>query len=224
VASPRATRKPNCAASKGEMILIETDEVELSRPGAADPSALAALCDPRAAATASCWGATSIEAEDTGVSVRSALETVGRGLLPCIRPSPEGAHRRIRLPACVRPTRTICRASRFTTTRSRSTDFIVTASCWRRRWRKLTLGYVERGRDRQRGDAMRVTVNGEQTGDRRIKRRRACCPKLEYEGTHFAIALNFDVLPRQPLGRKRRSGTATRSRIITAAAGEGEDD
>jgi glycine oxidase len=61
---------------KGEMILIETTEVELSRP--------VRLIHPR-------WplyvipredhlfmlGATSIEAEDTGVSVRSALELLG---------------------------------------------------------------------------------------------------------------------------------------------------
>jgi len=61
---------------KGEMILIETDEVKLSRP--------VRLLHPR-------WplyviprednlfmlGATSIEAEDTGVSVRSALELLG---------------------------------------------------------------------------------------------------------------------------------------------------
>lgn len=61
---------------KGEMILIETDEVQLSRP--------VRLIHPR-------WplyvipredhlfmlGATSIEAEDTGVSVRSALELLG---------------------------------------------------------------------------------------------------------------------------------------------------
>ena len=61
---------------KGEMILIETDEVELSRP--------VRLIHPR-------WplyviprhghlfmlGATSIEAEDNGISVRSALELLG---------------------------------------------------------------------------------------------------------------------------------------------------
>jgi glycine oxidase len=61
---------------KGEMIIVETDEVELSRP--------VRLIHPR-------WplyviprehnrfmlGATSIEAEDTGVSVRSALELLG---------------------------------------------------------------------------------------------------------------------------------------------------
>ena len=42
---------------------------------------------------------------------------------------------------------------------------------------------------------MRVIVNGEQ---REIASSRvdALLGELEYEGTHFAIALNFDVLPR----------------------------
>jgi sulfur carrier protein len=42
---------------------------------------------------------------------------------------------------------------------------------------------------------MRVTVNGEQ---REIEAARvdALLSELEYEGTHFAIALNYDVLPR----------------------------
>ena len=65
--------QPELRGVKGELILIETDEVELARP--------VRLIHPR-------WplyviprennlfmlGATSIEAEDTGVSVRSALE------------------------------------------------------------------------------------------------------------------------------------------------------
>ena len=68
--------QPELRGVKGELILIETDEVELSRP--------VRLIHPR-------WplyviprednqfmlGATSIEAEDTGVSVRSALELLG---------------------------------------------------------------------------------------------------------------------------------------------------
>ena len=67
---------PSLRGVKGELILIETDEVELARP--------VRLIHPR-------WplyviprenhlfmlGATSIEAEDTGVSVRSALELLG---------------------------------------------------------------------------------------------------------------------------------------------------
>jgi sulfur carrier protein len=42
---------------------------------------------------------------------------------------------------------------------------------------------------------MRVTVNGEQ---REIASASldAVLSELEYEGTHFAIALNYDVLPR----------------------------
>ena len=42
---------------------------------------------------------------------------------------------------------------------------------------------------------MRVTVNGEA---REIAARSvdALLSELEYQGTHFAIALNFDVLPR----------------------------
>ena len=42
---------------------------------------------------------------------------------------------------------------------------------------------------------MRVTVNGEQ---REISASRvdALLSELEYEGTHFAIALNFDVVPK----------------------------
>ena len=69
-------RLPELRGVKGEMILIETGEIKLSRP--------VRLIHPR-------WplyviprddnlfmlGATSIEAEDTGVSVRSALELLG---------------------------------------------------------------------------------------------------------------------------------------------------
>ena len=42
---------------------------------------------------------------------------------------------------------------------------------------------------------MRVTVNGEQ---REIASRSvaALLSELEYEGTHFAIAVNYDVLPK----------------------------
>jgi glycine oxidase len=68
--------QPELRGVKGELILIETDEVELARP--------VRLIHPR-------WplyviprednlfmlGATSIESEDTGVSVRSALELLG---------------------------------------------------------------------------------------------------------------------------------------------------
>jgi sulfur carrier protein len=42
---------------------------------------------------------------------------------------------------------------------------------------------------------MRVTVNGEQREISSVSVD-ALLGELEYEGTHFAIALNFDVLPR----------------------------
>jgi sulfur carrier protein len=47
---------------------------------------------------------------------------------------------------------------------------------------------------------MRVIVNGEQ---REIAADRvdALLGELEYEGTHFAIALNFEVLPRSAWAR-----------------------
>ena len=42
---------------------------------------------------------------------------------------------------------------------------------------------------------MRVTVNGE-VRDINASHVDALLSELEYEGTHFAIALNYDVLPR----------------------------
>ena len=42
---------------------------------------------------------------------------------------------------------------------------------------------------------MRVIVNGEEC-EIASMRVDALLSELEYEGTHFAIALNFDVLPR----------------------------
>ena len=42
---------------------------------------------------------------------------------------------------------------------------------------------------------MRVIVNGE-TRDIAAEHVDALLAELEYEGTHFAIALNYDVLPR----------------------------
>jgi sulfur carrier protein len=42
---------------------------------------------------------------------------------------------------------------------------------------------------------MRVTVNGEQRVDAG-GRNLALLGELDYEGTHFAIAVNYDVVPR----------------------------
>ncbi len=61
---------------KGEMILIETDEVELSRPVRLIHPRWPLYVIPRGDGRFM-LGATSIEAEDSGVSVRSALELLG---------------------------------------------------------------------------------------------------------------------------------------------------
>lgn len=61
---------------KGEMIIVETSEVELSRPVRLIHPRWPLYVIPRGDGRFM-LGATSIEAEDTGVSVRSALELLG---------------------------------------------------------------------------------------------------------------------------------------------------
>jgi glycine oxidase len=61
---------------KGEMIIVETSEVELSRPVRLIHPRWPLYVIPRGD-NKFMLGATSIEAEDTGVSVRSALELLG---------------------------------------------------------------------------------------------------------------------------------------------------
>src|SRR6202011_5435805 len=68
--------QPGLRGVKGEMILIETDEVELSRPVRLIHPRWPLYVIPRGG-NLFMLGATSIEAEDTGVSVRSALELLG---------------------------------------------------------------------------------------------------------------------------------------------------
>ena len=68
--------QPDLRGVKGEMILIETDEVTLSRPVRLIHPRWPLYVIPRAD-NLFMLGATSIEAEDTGVSVRSALELLG---------------------------------------------------------------------------------------------------------------------------------------------------
>ena len=55
---------------------------------------------------------------------------------------------------------------------------------------------------------MRVTVNGEQK-DVAATRIDALLGELEFEGTHFAIAVNYDVVPRGALGGDGASPRAT---------------
>ena len=69
-------RQPALRGVKGEIIIVETDEVQLSRPVRLMHPRWPLYVIPRAE-NRFMLGATSIEAEDTGVSVRSALELLG---------------------------------------------------------------------------------------------------------------------------------------------------
>jgi glycine oxidase len=73
--SARDTQK-ELRGVKGEMIIVETSEVELSRPVRLIHPRWPLYVIPRGDGRFM-LGATSIEAEDTGVSVRSALELLG---------------------------------------------------------------------------------------------------------------------------------------------------
>ena len=68
--------EPDIRGVKGEMIIIETDEVELSRPVRLIHPRFPLYVIPRGDGRFM-LGATSIESEDTGVSVRSALGLLG---------------------------------------------------------------------------------------------------------------------------------------------------
>ncbi|SDN64086.1 FAD-dependent oxidoreductase [Afipia sp. GAS231] len=69
-------RQKELRGVKGEMIIVETSEVELSRPVRLIHPRWPLYVIPRGDGKFM-LGATSIEAEDTGVSVRSALELLG---------------------------------------------------------------------------------------------------------------------------------------------------
>jgi glycine oxidase len=69
-------KEPDLRGVKGEMIVVETDEVELSRPVRLIHPRWPLYVIPRGDGRFM-LGATSIEAQDSGVSVRSALELLG---------------------------------------------------------------------------------------------------------------------------------------------------
>ena len=79
-------------------------------------------------------GATSIENENSGVSVRSALELLGAAY--AVHPAFAEA-RIVEFGSGLRPAfpDNLPRIAIEQRARSRSTGFIATASCWRRRWR-----------------------------------------------------------------------------------------
>jgi glycine oxidase len=134
--------QPELRGVKGEMILIETSEVQLSRP--------VRLIHPR-------WplyviprednlfmlGATSIEAEDTGVSVRSALELLGAAY--AVHPA-FGEARILEFGSGLRPAfpdnlpRIGIRGGRITVNGLYRHGFLIAPAL-----AELTLGFVERG-------------------------------------------------------------------------------
>jgi glycine oxidase len=75
---------PQLRGVKGEMIVVETSEVELSRPVRLIHPRWPLYVIPRGDGRFM-LGATSIEAEDSGVSVRSALELLGAAY--CVHPA-----------------------------------------------------------------------------------------------------------------------------------------
>ena len=152
-------------------------------------------------------GATTIEAEDDGVSVRSALELLSAAY--AVHPAFAEA-RIVEIGAGLRP------AFPDNLPRIRiDGDHISVNGLYRHGFllapalAELTAAYLHARRHRQRGDAMRLTVNGEQK-DVAATRVDALLGELEFEGTHFAIAVNYDVVPRGTLGgdcaRRRRHG------------------
>jgi glycine oxidase len=134
--------QPELRGVKGEMILIETSEVQLARP--------VRLIHPR-------WplyviprednlfmlGATSIEAEDTGVSVRSALELLGAAY--AVHPA-FGEARILEFGSGLRPAfpdnlpRIGIRGGRITVNGLYRHGFLIAPAL-----AELTLSYVERG-------------------------------------------------------------------------------
>ena len=162
--------QPELRGVKGELILIETDEVQLSRP--------VRLIHPR-------WplyviprednlfmlGATSIEAEDTGVSVRSALELLGAAY--AVHPAFAEA-RILEFGSGLRPAfpdnlpRIAIDKQQHRGQRTLSPRLPDRAGAG-----GTDAGLCRARPDRQRGDAMRVTVNGEQREISSEQRRRA---------------------------------------------------
>ena len=174
------------------MIVIETDEVELSRPVRLIHPRFPLYVIPRGDGRFM-LGATSIEAEHDGVSVRSALELLGAAY--AVHPAFAEA-RIVEFGAGLRPAfpdnlpRIAIDQHRIAVNGLFSPRLPAGAGAG-----GADARLCRARRDRQRGDAMRVTVNGE---PREISSASvdALLGELDYEGTHFAIALNFDVLPR----------------------------
>ena len=155
---------------KGEMIVIETAEVELARPVRLIHPRWPLYVIPRGDGRFM-LGATSIESEDTGVSVRSALELLGAAY--AVHPA-FGEARIVEFGSGLRPAfpdnlpRIAIDQDRIARERALSPRLPARAGAGGADARLC------RARpDRQRGDAMRVTVNGEPREIASAQRRRA---------------------------------------------------
>jgi glycine oxidase len=128
---------------KGELILIETDEVRLARPVRLIHPRWPLYVIPREH-TLFMLGATSIETEDTGVSVRSALELLGAAY--AVHPAFAEA-RIVEFGSALRPAfpdnlpRIAIEDNRIAVNGLYRHGFLIAPAL-----AELTLGYVERGR------------------------------------------------------------------------------
>ena len=190
--------QPELRGVKGEMIIVETDEIAAVAPGAADPSALAALRHP--ARRQPLHDRRDLDRERGHRRQRALGAGTARRRLCGASGVRRSAHRRDSARACARPFPTICRASRFDSERIAVNGLYRHGFLLAPALAELTLAYVAARRDRQRGDAMRVTVNGEAARDRRRHASTRCSRELDYEGTHFAIAREFRRAAEKPLG------------------------
>jgi glycine oxidase len=134
--------EPGLRGVKGEIILIETDEVELSRPVRLIHPRWPLYVIPRGGGRFM-LGATSIEAEDNGVSVRSALELLGAAY--AVHPAFAEA-RIVEFGAGLRPAfadnlpRIAIRNQRIAVNGLYRHGFLLAPAL-----AELTLGYIERG-------------------------------------------------------------------------------
>ena len=200
--------QPDLRGVKGEMIVIETDEVELSRPVRLIHPRFPLYVIPRGDGRFM-LGATSIEAEHDGVSVRSALELLGAAY--AVHPAFAEA-RIVEFGAGLRPA--------FPDNLPRIAidqhNIAVNGLLPPRLPAGAGAGGADarlcraRG-DRQRGDAMRVIVNGE---PREISSPSvdALLGELDYDRHPFRDRAEFRRAAAQPLGRHRAQEPATRSR------------
>jgi glycine oxidase len=134
--------EPQLRGVKGEMVIVETDEIELTRPVRLIHPRWPLYIIPRADHQFMI-GATSIEAEDRGVSVRSALELLSAAY--AVHPAFAEA-RIVEFGAALRPAfpdnlpRIVIKGDKISVNGLYRHGFLLAPAL-----AELTLGYVERG-------------------------------------------------------------------------------